>query len=66
MHIHCIIFIVILSIMHCSYGPAARGMEMTLFGHNSVTSYGAQAETCLGFPGDSEQLLDFQKTVPHK
>lgn len=34
--IHCIVFIVIMSIRQCFYGPAAGGMEMTLF-HNTHT-----------------------------
>lgn len=32
--IHCIVFIVIMSGRQCFYGPAAGGMEMTLF-HNT-------------------------------
>ena len=31
MFIHCIVFIVIISIRHCFYGPAASDMEIALF-----------------------------------
>lgn len=34
--IHCIVFIVIMSIRQCFYGPAAGGMDVTLF-HNTHT-----------------------------